>query len=208
MSRISNEKLLTRCCGIALLLACTGCAGTGATAAASADDNRQERTDVVQDAWIDTRLETAYLFNRHLNNFNIQTDVDNGVVLLTGTVRSDIDKDLAEEIALSVKGVDSVINRLVVKESLEASRRRGDDADFGQKVNDATTTARVKTRLIANENLEGRAIDVNTRNSVVTLAGDVRTDEQKQLAELIAKNTPEVQSVANELQVRSSTKGG
>jgi len=208
MCRTSNGKLLARCCGIGLLLACAGCAGTGGTPAPAAADNRQERTGVVQDAWIDTRLETAYLFNRHLNNFNIQTDVDDGVVLLTGTVRSDIDKDLAEQIALSVKGVDSVINRLVVKPSVMASERRGDDADFGQKVNDATTTARVKTRLIANENLEGRAIDVDTKNSVVTLAGDVRSDEQRELAELIARNTPDVRSVANELQVRSTTKDG
>ena len=47
------------------------------------------------DKWLETQLETAYLFNPHLNNFAIDIDVNEGDVMLSGAVRSDIDRDLA-----------------------------------------------------------------------------------------------------------------
>jgi osmotically-inducible protein OsmY len=161
-------------------------------------------SSAAQDDLIDTRLETAYLFNPHLNNFTIDTDVEDGTVMLSGSVRSEIDKDLAEEIAKSIDGVKSVENSLEVKNGQESSPPAADASGFFQKVSDATTTARIKTRLIANQNLAAADIDVDTENSVVRLSGEVRSTTEKQLAEFIAKNTTGVESVANELEVRES----
>ena len=69
---------------------------------------------------------------------------------------------------------------------------------------DATTTAAVKSRLIANTNTKCLQIDVDTRNDVVTLSGRVATGEQKELAEQIAGNTRDVDSVRNLLVVDES----
>lgn len=194
-----NEKSILLGFG---LMALAACAGAGVAGDQAGDEKAgPQAAGPMQDLWIDTRLETAYLFNRHLNKFNIQTDVDDGAVLLTGTVRSEIDKDLAGEIARSLRGVTSVHNRLVVRESILTAARSDDDTEFGRRVDDATTTARVKTRLIVNKHLAGLKIDVDTTDSMVTLNGDVGTDEEKQLAELIAKNTPDVRAVTNELRV-------
>lgn len=193
---------------------CLLCSLTGISACASENTNRSESaasdwqpgaSQKVSDVWIDARLETAYLFNSHLNNFNIQTDVDHGAVLLTGTVQSDIDKDLAGEIARSLNGVRSVDNQLVIKQSAASAPRNAEDVDFSQKVDDATTTANVKTRLIANQHLSGLDIDVDTKDSVVTLTGDVSSDQARQLAGLIAKNTPEVRDVRNQLQIADAS---
>jgi len=194
---------------------CLLCGLTGISACASDDTNRSESaaasnwqpeaSQKVSDVWIDARLETAYLFNSHLNNFNIQTDVDHGAVLLTGTVHSDIDKDLAGEIARSLNGVRSVDNQLVIRQSAASAPRNAEDVDFSQKVDDATTTANVKTRLIANQHLSGLDIDVDTKDSVVTLTGDVGSDQERQLAGLIAKNTPEVRDVKNQLQIADAS---
>jgi osmotically-inducible protein OsmY len=169
--------------------------------ACATTDVEPAQSQPVKDVWIDARLETAYLFNRHLNNFRILSDVDNGAVLLTGTVQSDIDKDLAEEIARSIDGVGSVNNQLVVTENIEATVADDPGREFGQKVDDATTTAQVKSQLLANSNLHGLQINVDTRYSVVTLAGEVSSHEQKQLAGYIAGNTPDVASVSNELEI-------
>ena len=49
-----------------------------------------------KDAWIDGKAETVLLMNTNLNNFDINTDVKNGKVMLTGKVNSDVDKELAE----------------------------------------------------------------------------------------------------------------
>ncbi len=76
--------------------------------------------------------------------------------------------------------------------------------NFFQKVKDAKTTAQVKSRLVANENISAGNIDVDTANDVVWLSGQVRSDSERQLAELIARNTSGVHSVFNELEIRHS----
>ena len=77
----------------------------------------------VQDAWIDGRLEGAYIFNEHLSAAAINTDVKNGVVTLSGTVENDIDRDLAGEIAKGMQGVASVDNRLRTAGDTRSSAR-------------------------------------------------------------------------------------
>ena len=51
-----------------------------------------------KDAWIDGKVETTILFNTELNNFDINTDVKDGNVILTGKVENSVDKKLAEEL--------------------------------------------------------------------------------------------------------------
>lgn len=167
-----------------------------------AADSECTQDVTASDTWIATRLEAAYLFNPHLNNLSIDTQVTNGDVLLSGTVRSDIDRDLAEEIARSLDDVKSVRNSLEVREDLEAAS--ASNSGFLQKVKDATTTAQVKTRLISNGNIPARDIDVDTENNVVRLSGEVGSDTERQLAEFIARNTAGVQSVSNKLEIRRS----
>lgn len=176
----------------------------GPTAEATEAEAKCVRTDEASDQWLDTRLETAFLFNPHLNNLSIDTEVKNGNVMLSGTVRNDIDRDLAEEIARSLAGVKSVGNALQVRPEVEEAHLSESDSDFFQKVKDATTTAQVKTRLIANGNIPAGEIDVDTENDNVRLSGVVRNDTERQLAEFIAKNTSGVASVTNELIVERS----
>lgn len=167
----------------------------------SADAKDCADSAMASDGWIDTRLETVYLFNPNLNNFTIDTDVKNGVVTLSGTVQSDIDKDLAGEIAKSLDGVKSVNNELLIGEQPATAEAADTSDSFVQKVTDATTTAKVKARLIANDNVAASDIDVDTVESVVHLKGTVESGTLKQLAEFIARNTSGVDSVVNELEI-------
>lgn len=195
------------------LLAVAACLAASAISAQAPESGNRDLEQTVHDAWIDGRLESAYIFNDHLSAAAIHTDVRNGVVTLTGTVESDIDRDLAGEIADGLKGVTSVDNRLQVAGAPQRERRANVDADldrdaeiddrrsFGQWVNDATTSAVVKAELIRNENIRANDIDVDTENDVVTLRGAVATEQQKQLAEQLAKNTRGVKQVRNELRV-------
>jgi hyperosmotically inducible protein len=52
--------------------------------------------------------------DRTVGGGNIQVEVTNGVVVLTGTVKQDKHKQQAEKIAKKVKGVKSVENKLRV----------------------------------------------------------------------------------------------
>jgi hyperosmotically inducible protein len=164
-----------------------------------------------KDAFITGKLEATYVFNRHLSASTIHTETTNGAVHLTGTVDSDIDRDLAGQIAKAAEGVTSVKNDLVVKtgssQASTKSKTSGSGESFGQYVDDATTTAMVKTKLLADPNVKGLKISVETTGDIVTLTGKVGSAEQKQLAEKLAKNTGDVKSVKNQLVVDKSVGG-
>lgn len=194
-SKASGNKIATAVM-VALSL------GAGGTALA---DSNTDYTGAVKDAWLDGRIETAFALNRHLNPFAIDTEVDNGVAYLSGTVESDIDRDLAAEIALNIDGVTEVENKLQVKEkgTMEkvADSAKQKTNSLMQSIDDATITASVKTRLMANGNTKGLGINVDTDNEVVTLSGKVRSAEERDLAEALAKNTESVARVSNKLTV-------
>ncbi len=199
--KLPQTLLLTSCIGL-LSISSMAMAGSSETANVNCSDDSK-----LKDVWLDARIESAYLFNSSLNNFDIDTVVENGNVQLKGTVKSDIDRNLAEEIAKSLDGVTSVDNELVVKEDLnpETDNANAEDRKFGQMVTDATITAKVKTKLLANANISGTDINVDTENNVVMLTGQVESKVVKQLAEYIAKNTSGVQSVNSHLTVVESS---
>ena len=172
----------------------------------------EQRSDSAQgalkDAWLDGKLESALLFNEYLNSFDIDTDVQDGVAYLRGAVESDIDRDLAGEIAESIKGITDVENELEVDKSRAAMASTNEDSierdSFRQSVANATLTARVKTELLLNSNTSGLAINVDSEDGVVTLTGEVESDQERELAALIAGNADGAVSVLNRLTVASS----
>lgn len=175
------------------------------------DKTMEQRIDngeaAVKDAWIHGKLESALLFNEHINSFDIDSDVQNGVAYLRGAVESDIDRDLAGEIAKSIDGVTDVENDLVVDKAKVAQSMQTEQSQkrqgFKQHVLNATLTAKVKTQLLVNGNTTGTAINVDSDNGVVTLSGVVDSDEEKELAERIASNTSGTKSVNDRLTVES-----
>jgi hyperosmotically inducible periplasmic protein len=196
-------RLATAVC--ASLLAVAGLTAAPQAGIRAAEDSRPE----IKDAWITGKLDALYSFNRQLNPFDIDTKVDGGIVYLTGSVETEVERDLAAELARSVDGVTEVRNELKVASAstLSATRRAEREtlakqrAELRRWVEDASTTAVVKSKLLANQNTKGLNIKVETRNKVVTLTGQVASSEEKQLAELLARNTENVAEVRNELAV-------
>jgi len=162
-----------------------------------------------KDARLTGRIESMYLLNPHLNAFEITTVVENGVVHLVGTVESDVDRDLAVALAENVEGVIEVENDLeldpdIMSDEAAADEQRVARRDFGSWVDDTTTTAAVKSRLIGNANTKGLQIDVDTQGDIVTLSGRVQTAEESELAEQIARGSSDVRDVRNNLVVDPS----
>ncbi|MDP2716846.1 BON domain-containing protein [Rheinheimera sp.] len=152
--------------------------------------------DGAKDAWIDGKAETTLLLNGNLNSFDINTDVKNGAVTLTGKVESEVDKALAEELIENLDGVTGVDNQLTV---MASGKQAGDKDNSGLK--DAKIATVVKTRLLFESEVSGTAIDVDADNGVVTLQGEVDSAAEKDLAVAIAKNTTDVSRVVDKLQV-------
>ena len=76
----------------------------------------------LKNAWLESKLETALLVNGELNNFSIDHEVRDGRATLTGTVESDVDRELAEQVALGIDGINAVNNRLIVKQTNNQAR--------------------------------------------------------------------------------------
>jgi len=191
---------------VGLLVGCS----TGSTRTAGRNDrdekvgekaHESDFSQKLSDAGITTRIKTAYIFNEHLAAHTIDVDTHDGVVTLNGTVKSDIQKDLAEEIAKNVAGTHSVENHLQVGEGGERADN-DPDRSFGQAVKDATTTASVKTALAFKKEVKATDIHVTTREGTVVLTGTVATKAEAELAKQTAAKTAGVKQVISKIEVR------
>lgn len=127
--------------------------GLLASALVGAQAHAAEREGPEKDAWIDGTLEAVYSLNRHLSAFPIDTEVDGGIVHLSGNVAHDIDRDLAEELAKNVDGVVRVENDLAISAESRSTDARPTAADTRADV-------RADTRDAADRrNTADRAID-------------------------------------------------
>jgi hyperosmotically inducible protein len=158
-----------------------------------------------KDGWIEGKLATALSLNKHLAPFEIDIQVDNHMATLKGMVHSDVEKELAANIALGVEGIDTVTNKITVTENPTdiAKSHSAKGRNFSQYVADVTTTAAIKTELLASKNIKGLAIEVDTLNAKVTLSGRVKSKEEKALAQAIAAKHNDVKGVINNLRVES-----
>lgn len=148
------------------------------------------------DAWIDGKAETTLLLNSNLNSLDINTDVSNQIITLTGAVDNETEKALAEELVYGLEGVSSVNNQLtVIKESNDQ------DSEVFQSLEDSKISTVVKTRLLMNTNVSGTDINVETEERVVTLIGDVQSEKEHELAIYIARNVKHVNKVVDQLEV-------
>ena len=71
----------------------------------------------------------------------------------------------------------------------------------GETVDDTTTTTRVKTSLLNDQQVGGLRIDVDTFKGVVTLSGRVKSQAEKDRAVMLARQTEGVTEVKDALQI-------
>ena len=189
---------------------------TTLTTAAYAGDMDTDSTDNkwekgAKDAWIDGKAEATLLFNGNLDSFDINTDVKDGNVVLTGKVENTVDKKLAEELVANIDGVMSVDNKLtVVAADDDMDGDMSDDiensVDEGtSELTDAKIATVIKTRLLMDTDISGFDIDVDVENGVVVLTGEVDSDAERDLAVEIAKNASDVKDVESNLRVVTET---
>ena len=184
---------------LALATATAGLIGLAPFAAYAAEgDASRELSEARQEG----SIWTAFALNRHLNPFTIDVDVENGSAKLTGKVETDVERDLAEQIALGIEGVKKVDNQLTLDPAFEA--KASAEPNLSQRFDDATLVATVKSKLLWNSNTEGLDINVNADNGKVSLTGNAQTAEAKELAGRLAANTDGVRAVNNQLSVSAT----
>jgi hyperosmotically inducible protein len=71
-----------------------------------------------------------------------------------------------------------------------------------EAVADGTLTAKIKSKMALDDLVKASAIDVDTRDGVVTLSGSVGTAAERQRAVQLARETAGVRTVHDRLEVR------
>jgi hyperosmotically inducible periplasmic protein len=91
---------------------------------------------------------------------------------------------------------------LLILVAVAAGCRSVTGKSAGTTVDDATITASVKSKLVADKASNLTRVDVDTNNGTVYLNGTVDSAEQKSRAEQLAWQAQGVKSVVNNLQVQ------
>ncbi|MFK4234291.1 BON domain-containing protein [Pseudomonas guariconensis] len=151
--------------------------------------------DPVKDARLQGALQSALSLNRVLNPFRIEVTVNGANARLTGEVENNVERQLAEHVALATHGIEQVDNQLQINPALV--ERPLELRAYAQRLEDATLAAVIRARLLWSRITEKAAIEVESREGVVTLRGKVDSAEAKELAGVLARTTEGVHLVNN-----------
>ncbi|MEO8100400.1 MAG: BON domain-containing protein [Acidobacteriota bacterium] len=136
------------------------------------------------------------LAQAELKDVTVSQDLEKGVVTLGGHVESDAAKAHAEELAKVIAGSQVVANQIAVLPP-------GAEAD-AKRVNsslDEGIVGNLDAALVQNKLHEG--IEFAVKSQVVTVKGDVHSQNQRKQIEAIAAGIPNVSQVVNEIQVKT-----
>ncbi|SEI04996.1 Osmotically-inducible protein OsmY, contains BON domain [Rheinheimera pacifica] len=174
-----------------------------------ADDKTaaKAKSGPVVDARQEAQIWTTYTLSPYLRANDLTVTVLDGKATLSGNVEDDVHKDLAGAIAAGVNGISDVDNKITVDADYKAPDRSS-TRGYGDVVDDATITTAIKSKLLWSKHTEGMDTKVVTNAGKVELSGTVATQQAKQQAEKLAKNTDGVRSVDNKLQVSDKTADG
>jgi osmotically-inducible protein OsmY len=143
-----------------------------------------------------------------LKNSSIRVkSVHNGTVVLSGKADTLSSHQRALIDARSVDGVKKVASEITSPNELGDKEMWSEESSphegaIANSASDAWITTKVKMRMLGEPSaLSPLAINVDTRDGIVTLFGTVNTDADKRTAEEQAKKVEGVKSVQNDLQV-------
>jgi len=104
---------------VAMIFALSGCTalvvGGAATAAYQVGKDDRKPEVVASDSAITTKIKSKYAVDSVVSVFGIGVRTYEGEVTLSGTVSSDVARDVAVTLAKDTGGVKSVANQIVVK---------------------------------------------------------------------------------------------
>ena len=181
------------------------------------------------DTAIKSRVETRLKASASLKHDDIKVEADNGVVTLTGTVRSQAERVRAAQLA-KVAGVTRVENKLDINaetaattgkstgdkiadktdkamdKTADASKKAASKTkevakDTGEAITDTWILTKVKADFVGEDALKGSDINVDVKEHVVTLKGTVATAAGRARAVEIAKTTKGVSRVVDTLTI-------
>lgn len=148
--------------------------------------------NVVDDSTIQASVKAGLLMEKGVPSNDVNVETYKGVVLLSGFVKSQEQKDAAGRVASGVSGVKHVRNQIAIHES----------TSMGTKVDDTVLVGEVKAALIDSADVKGGQINVEARGGIVQLGGFVTSAAMRDRALAIAQGVKGVKHVDDALFVK------
>jgi len=162
---------------LTLLEACAPAIVAGAATTASATQDRRTLGVIVDDEAIELRVSGAVRADpERYRDSHIEVTSHNGVVLLTGEVASEAQREAIRAVPGGLPAARHVEMQLII----------GEVVSLPERSRDSLITAEVKSRFLATRNFESAHIRVVTRRRIVYLLGKVSHEEGARAANIAA----------------------
>jgi hyperosmotically inducible periplasmic protein len=148
--------------------------------------------DRVDDGSIVTQVKAGLVAEKGVPSNDVNVEVYKGVVLLSGFVKTQAEKDGAGRVAKSIAGVESVRNQLIVHPV----------TSMGTKLDDTLLVGKVKAALVDAKDVNSGQINVEARDGTVQLGGFVTSKTMRDRAIAVTKGVNGVKRVDDALFVK------
>jgi hyperosmotically inducible protein len=128
-------------------------------------------------------------------NVSVKEDRDKGVVTLGGNVTTESAKSQAESLAKSLAGAQVVADEIAVIPVGVEEDAKVVNSDLDKGIEENLDAALIQNKMHDNVKYE-------VKSAVVTLSGEVNSQDKRDNAEKVATNVPNVKQVVNDLQVK------
>ncbi len=142
--------------------------GTASTALAVSTEERS-LGEFVDDTLIKTQIKNLYFDTNETIFFNVDVEVTQGRVLLTGTVENTDLRIEATKIAWGIDGVKTVINELQIS----------NEDNILSFADDLVISTKIKGKLLLNSESPYMNYTVETVNGIVYIIGIARSEEER-----------------------------
>ena len=146
--------------------------------------------------WLSTKVKSALLFHRNVSASKTEVFVKDGIVSLRGEASSMAQKDLTTEYAKDVEGVKVVRNEMTIAQTPAKPAET-----LGEKIDDASITAQVKSSLLSHRSTSALKTKVTTNDGVVTLSGIAKNAAEKSLVTKLVADIHGVIRVINNMTI-------
>jgi hyperosmotically inducible periplasmic protein len=130
-----------------------------------------------------------------LKDVTVGQDRDKGVVTLGGHVANDSDKLQAETLAKSLAGPQVVADQIAMLPPGFEKEAKAVNSDLDEGIEKNLDAALIQSNLL-------KSVKYEVKNGVVTLTGEVNSQNKRARAEKVATSVPNVQQVVNNLQIK------
>ncbi len=148
------------------------------------------------DGWLSAKVKGTLLFHRNVSASATDVFVKDGIVSLRGEASSAAQKELTAEYAQDVEGVKEVKNEMTIAKTPAKATET-----MGEKIDDASITAQVKSSLLAHHSTSAVKTKIVTNEGVVTVSGVAKNAAEKSLVTKLVSDINGVISVTNDMTI-------